>query len=168
MYSLKSLQAKLGPSMCQQILVLHTFGGSDTTSAICGHGKGTLFNSLATNCRLSSFVNDLQNQEAAQEKAGKAGLQLFLTLYGGKPSDSLSYLGHAAYCHLVSKSLGKLQPKKLPPTEATHWEYICKQLSGNCCLRVVWCLLTGDGCVKVNDWFLFLSLIHIWRCRRRG
>ena len=120
MYSLKSLQAKLGPSMCQQILVLHAFGGSDTTSAICGHGKGTLFNSLATNCRLSCFVNDLQNQEATQEKVGKAGLQLFLTLYGGKPSDSLSYLRHAAYCHLVSKSLGKLQPEKLPPTEATH------------------------------------------------
>jgi len=31
---IQSLQAKLGPSMCQKILVLHAFGGSDTTSAI--------------------------------------------------------------------------------------------------------------------------------------
>ena len=84
---IQSLQAKIGPSMCQQILVLHAFGGTDTTSAIYGHGKGTLFNSLATNCRLSCFVSDLQNQEATQEEVGKAGLQLFLTLYGGKPSD---------------------------------------------------------------------------------
>jgi len=48
---IQSLQAKIGPSMCQQILVLHAFGGTDTTSAIYGHGKGTLFNSRATNCR---------------------------------------------------------------------------------------------------------------------
>ena len=74
---IQSLLAKFGPSMCQQILVLHAFGGSDTTSAIYGHGKGTLFNSLATNCRLSCFVNDLQNQEATQEQVGKAGLKLF-------------------------------------------------------------------------------------------
>ena len=111
------------------------------TSAIYGHGKGTLFNSLATNCRLSCFVSDLQNQEATQEQVGKAGLQLFLTLYGGKPC------GHAAYFHLVSKSLGKLQPEKLPPTDrAAYYHSLRVHLQA-----VVWKLLS-TSCLVPTDW----------------
>lgn len=41
------LQEKLGCDVCEQLLVLHSFGGCDTTLAIYGHSKGSLLASLS-------------------------------------------------------------------------------------------------------------------------
>ena len=62
--------------------------------------------------------------DSTPEEIGEAGLKLFILLYGGKSTDSLSTLRYSKYIKMASS---KLQPEKLPPTErAAHFH----------CLRV--------------------------------
>jgi hypothetical protein len=49
---INALQKHIGKSPCQQILVLHAFGGCDTTSAIFMHGKGKFMSLLSQTSKL--------------------------------------------------------------------------------------------------------------------
>ena len=122
--NIKSLHGKIGYNMCQQILVLHALGGCDTTSAIFGHGKGTLFMRLGRNDRLRNHVETLQNAAATHTEVRQAGLQLLIALYDGKPTDTLDSLRYVAYSRLVSASLDRLQPEKLPPSEKAGYFHV--------------------------------------------
>lgn len=98
-------------------MVLHAFGGCDTTSAIFGHGKGTVFSKLSGNKSLSADIETLQNPAAQPDNVVQAGLHLMLALYGGKQTDTPGSLRYAAYSKMISKSLSRLQPERLPPSE---------------------------------------------------
>lgn len=60
----------------------------------------------------------LQNSEASVDDVCKAGVQLMVAIYGGKPGDSLECLLYAAYC---STSLSRrFQAERLPPLKVQH------------------------------------------------
>ena len=50
--SIGYVQAKIGDEGCALLLVVHALGGCDTTSAIFGFGKGTIFNRITEDIAL--------------------------------------------------------------------------------------------------------------------
>jgi len=123
---IRLLQEKLGFEMCRQILTLHALGGCDTTSAIFGFGKGTVFSKLSNNVAVRHMVDILQDPVASTEQVEAAGMQLLVVLYGGKTYDTLDDLRYASYIRLVSASLGRLQPEKLPPSSRAGYFHILR------------------------------------------
>lgn len=59
----------------------------------------------------------MTNPEATVEQIGKAGIRLYVVLYGGKEDDSLNSLRYSKYMQMVSTSTTTIGPQKLPPTE---------------------------------------------------
>ena len=114
---ISKVQAKLGKDKCKKILVLHALGGSDTTSAVFGHGKGTIFSKLSSSPKLTESIDILQDPCALTDDVKRAGLHLLIAMYGGGDSDTLGRLRHAAYTKMISTSLNRLQPERLPPSE---------------------------------------------------
>ena len=108
---------KIGYNACQQILGLHAFGGCDTTSAIFAHGKGTIFTKLSNNSHCLPYIDLLQDPAADNEQVEQAGINLMTILYGGSANDKLCSMHYASYTKMVSKSVGRLQPERLPPSE---------------------------------------------------
>ena len=124
---------------------IHAFGVCDTTSAIFGQGKLSILRLLANkNKRRSTAAQEAADvfcdPNATPYQIGAAGLKIFVLLYGGKGSDSLSSLRYAKYMKIFvllyggkrSDSLSSLryakymkmtsitssiEPEKLPPTE---------------------------------------------------
>lgn len=124
--NVSDLQTHMGKELCESILVLHALGGCDTTSSIFGIGKGKILSKLGADSRFRSVIPVLQDQNATQEQVTEAGMQLLSVLYGGKPSDSLDSLRYSAYLRLVSASLGRLQPEKLPPSSRAGYYHILR------------------------------------------
>ena len=58
--------------------------------------------------------------DATVDEVGKAGLKLFVMLYGGKKSDTLSSLRYVTSMKMASFS-STLKPEKLPPSERAAW-----------------------------------------------
>jgi hypothetical protein len=125
--------------------VLHALGGCDTTSAIYGHGKGTVFSKINKDSKMHLHCTTLQNSEASVDDVCKAGVQLMVAIYGGKPGDSLECLRYAAYC---STSLSRrFQAERLPPSESAarlHAMRVHLQ-------AVVWGTL-GRSALKPTQW----------------
>ena len=55
------------------------------------------------------------------EEIGKAGVRLFVILFGGKQGDSLNFLRYVKFMEMISSNKA-IDPQKLPPTErAAHF-----------------------------------------------
>ena len=67
--------------------------------------------------------------DATPDEVGEAGLKLFVLLYGGKSSDTLSSLRFTKYLKMTSVS-SALKPEKLAPERATwfHWHRVYFQV----------------------------------------
>ena len=100
---------------------IHAFGGCNTTSAIFGQGKLSILRLLANkNKRRSTAAREAADvfcdPNATPDQIGAAGFKIFVLLYGGKDSDSLSSLRYAKYMKMTSIA-SSIKPEKLPPTE---------------------------------------------------
>ena len=120
-----SLQQKLGHKICHAILVLHALGGCDTTSAIFGIGKATILKKLGNQQHMRN-IDIIQNEHSTHEDVRKAGLHLMKAVYGGLSAESLTALRYSTYVKLISCTLGKLRPEKLPPTEQAAYFHVCR------------------------------------------
>ena len=63
--------------------------------------------------QLSKVFNTLH---MSQDQVGRAGITLFVLLYGGKVEDTLHHLRYTCYMKMAASS-SKITPAKLPPTE---------------------------------------------------
>ena len=81
--SIRKVQEKIGSDICCQILVLHAFGGCDTTSAIIGHGKGNVLCKLSSKCSARNCISVMQDPGASVAAVSEAGQRLMALLYGG-------------------------------------------------------------------------------------
>lgn len=80
----------------------------------------------------------MSNARALPEQIGKAGIQAFIFMYGGKQGDSLNNLRYIKYMEMVST--GNIDPQKLPSTErAAHYHSLRIHLQ-----VIVWKKLTSD------------------------
>ena len=76
----------------------------------------------------------MTDPEATVEQIGKAGIRLYLVLYGGRAADSLNGLRYAKYMEMVSTSKKSIDPQKLPPAERAAYfhclRFTCKSYFG--------------------------------------
>jgi hypothetical protein len=152
-----AVQRKIGRESCERILVLHALVGCDTTSAIYGHGKGTVFSKINKDSTMHLHCATLQNSEASVDDVCKTGVRLMVAIYGGKPGDSLECLRYAAYC---STSLSRrFQAERLPPSESAarlHAMRVHLQ-------AVVWGTL-GRSALKPTQWGWSLNNGRLGTC----
>ena len=97
--------------------MIHAVGGCDTTSALYGIGKATVFRRITAVRANKHLVYTTQNENANKDEVITAGLSLTVRLCGGKPADKLNKMRHEVYCKLVATSSVRLLPQKLLPTE---------------------------------------------------
>jgi hypothetical protein len=90
--SITHFQNKIGPDACVRILVVHAMGGCDTTSAIYGLGKGTIYNKLKKDATLHHHCIILQSETASDDDVCSSGLHVMEALYGAKGNESLPAL----------------------------------------------------------------------------
>ncbi|CAC5377686.1 unnamed protein product [Mytilus coruscus] len=81
-WDITETRRKLGPLVCNILLLIHAFSGCDTTSRIFGQGKGTIFKKISTNIKLQDHAA-VFCQESSIESIHKVGEQIFVALYGG-------------------------------------------------------------------------------------
>ena len=93
---------------------MHAFGGCDTTSAIFGHRKGSIYTLLNSSAQLQHHCITLQTEAATHDEVTTAGLKLMEAIFGGSENDSLAGLRYSSYCTM---SLGRrFQTERLPPS----------------------------------------------------
>ena len=100
------------------LLFIHAFTGCDTTSAIHGKGKQSIFKLVKQSEKVRRCCKIFKNENASRRQIGEAGVSVFIELYGGKPGDTLGRLRYSHFSKMASTST-KLAPEKLPPTEGT-------------------------------------------------
>jgi hypothetical protein len=115
--NVKKVQENIGSLAVKHLLVLHAFGGCDTTSALYSNGKVSIFKKVLACAEAESSLEVMNNCEASREEVGAAGRRLLLIIYGGKCNGSLHEMRHSLYMKMCSSSSGRPLPERLPPTE---------------------------------------------------
>ena len=85
-WDMKVVKAKLGESICDNILILHAILGSDTTSRLYGIGKGTAIKKYDT-CQHFREQAKLFHSSSTVDDVVAAGENVLVSLYNGKPGD---------------------------------------------------------------------------------
>jgi len=115
--SVRHVCENLGVAKAEVVLAVHAFSGCDSTSALFGLGKKTVWNKLLSSVDTMSWLKLLGSVGATKEAVRSAGLKLLAVLYGGKPDIRLNHLRYTTYCHLTATSTHVVIPERLPPTE---------------------------------------------------
>ena len=101
------------------ITLIHAFGGCDTTSATFSQGKLSILKLIERSKVARELADVFLTQSGTPEVIAAAGQKLFVILYGGKDSDSLSYLRYIKYMKMASVS-SSIKPEKLPHQKEPH------------------------------------------------
>ena len=96
----------------------HAFGGCDTTSGVYGQGKLSILTLLEKSKAAREEADVFFQKNLSPEAVCKAGRKIFVMLYGGKYSDSLTCLRYIIHIKMAS-SAANVKPESLPPTEQT-------------------------------------------------
>ena len=93
-------------------------------SATFGHGKANLLKKIQVSEEVQQIAHLMGDFSVTPEEVGRAGIRLFLILFGGKDGDSLNSVHYVKFLEMVSASK-VVDPHKLPPTErAAHFHSI--------------------------------------------
>jgi len=102
-WKVQDLVTKVRKVVTFHLLFIHVWSGCETTSATHGHGKTSLLKEIkqSEELQISLLMTD---PEATEEHIGKAGIWLYVVLYGGRADDYLNSLWYAKYIEMVSTS----------------------------------------------------------------
>jgi hypothetical protein len=103
--NIRVIQESIGAYGCRHMPVLHAVGGCNTTSAIFGIAKGTVYKRLSRGESLETHLKLMQDVAADEDEVRSAGLALMNALNGGEPCESLGRLRYNTYCKLVTKNV---------------------------------------------------------------
>ena len=101
----------------QHVLVAHAIGGSDTTSALFGHGKCSVWHTFLRNKNIVHHADAIGSEDASHTKVVEAGVTILKHIYGGKSSENLNHLRYTMYMNMTARSSVKPCPERLPPTD---------------------------------------------------
>ena len=86
------------------ILAIHAWGGCDTTPAVFGHGKCRILKLAQKSQEVRQWCAVFAQEYATRDAVGEAGERIFISMYGGKPDDSLTKLRHARYREIIGSN----------------------------------------------------------------
>ena len=89
-WSMRDVVQQIGPTMKDHILFLHAWHGCDTTSAIFEKGKTALCKKIESSVIVRQLATILSNPTATTDDVIDAGSKLFVIMYGGDVSGSLT------------------------------------------------------------------------------
>ena len=145
--SVRAVRNSIDNTAAEQLLAVHALSGCDTTSALFGHGKASVYRKVIENPDTKPLTDVLSSVDASQTAVVEAGLKLLLMLYSAKPSDTLNHLRYTTYMNLVATGGSKLRPQRLPPTErAARFHILRVHLQ-----TVLWETLTEDH-LNPEEW----------------
>jgi 5'-3' exonuclease len=116
--NVKKFAKKLGTYVCQLLPVLHALGGCDTTSAIFGHGKGTVLKRLNSESSLHCHLQVLQALESGVDEVKQAGVAVMVALFNGSPGNTLGRLRYEGFKKLVTEQASHFNAERLPPSQS--------------------------------------------------
>jgi len=123
--AIREVRESIGTTASQQLLAVHALSGCDSTSALYGHGKGSVFRKLVHDASTLPLTETLTSEHASQAEVVQAGLKLLLMLYSGKPDETLNHLRFRDYMNMIATGKSRLRPERLPPTErAAHFHIL--------------------------------------------
>ena len=93
---------KIDRAVLRSLLFIHAFCDCDTTSAVHGKGKTSIVRLLQKNQDVQEACKTFMNESATKDEVKKAGCLVFVLLYGGKISDTLSDLRYINYKKLAA------------------------------------------------------------------
>ena len=93
----------------------HAFGGCDTT-AVYGKGELSILKLLEKSVAAREEADVFLQKDRSPETICKAGIRIFVMLYGENVSDSLTDHRFLKYMKMISSSTS-IKPECLPPTE---------------------------------------------------
>ena len=113
------------------LVTSHAWSGCDTTSATFGQGKTNHMKNIQVSEEVRQISLLMGDPCMTAEAISKAGVRLFVILFGGKQDDSLNYLQYVKFLEMASSSKA-IDPQKLPPTErAAHFHSLKVSLTGS-------------------------------------
>ena len=115
-WNIKAVKQRLGPDICQHIIVLHTVPGCDTTSRRHEIGNGASLKKYQTNNAFREQVKVLHTHSASTHDVTCAGYIALVILYHGRSADTLDSLRHQRFREKVASSATHVHPQTLPPT----------------------------------------------------
>ena len=93
------------------ILAIHAWGGSDTTSAVFDQGKCRILKLAQKSQEMRQWCAVFAQEDTTRDAVGEAGERIFISMYGGKPDDSLTKLRHARYREIAATNSSVLRPE---------------------------------------------------------
>ena len=105
------------------ILPTHAWGGCDTTSAVFGHGKCRIVKLAQQSQEVRQWCAVFAQEDTTRGAVGEPGERIFISMYGGKPDDSLTKLRHARYREIAATNSSVLRQERLPPTERAAFQH---------------------------------------------
>jgi hypothetical protein len=115
--SIRSVRSAIGDVAAQQLLVIHAIGGCDTTSAIYGHSKVTIYKKLTKSKAAVSLCSIIGGSNVSHCEVDAAGAELLNIIYGLKSNDKLNHYRYSSCLNLLSTCTSQPRPERLPPTE---------------------------------------------------
>ena len=91
-WSIRDIVQQIGAVVKHHILFLHAWLGCDTTSAIFDQGKTGLCKKIKTSSDLQQLAEKISNPCATESDVVDAGRKVFMLMYGGDASSSLTKL----------------------------------------------------------------------------
>ena len=106
---------QLGPDICSSILFLHAILGCDTTSQLHGIGKGNSLKKFRDCNHFRDLSIAFNSPSTTAEEIVTAEEQVLVSMYNGKPGETLDYVRYKCFCVKVARNTSHIQPKTLPP-----------------------------------------------------
>ena len=88
-WNIRDVVSALQDSFRSHIMVLHTFTGCDTTSAIYAKGKTSFLKKIFASNKIRDAMEVISDPWAKPSEVGDAGQKLLLNMYGGTGNDNL-------------------------------------------------------------------------------
>ena len=117
-WDIKAVKEQLGPEVCSHILFLHAVLGCDTTSCLYGIRKGASLIKFKSSRHFHEQAKAFNVQSASARDVTAAGEQVLVSIYNGRPEESLDSLCYKQFCEKVTTNTSHVQPQTLPPTTA--------------------------------------------------
>ncbi len=152
-WNITATKKQLGPEICTHILFLHAILGCDTTSYIHGIGKGNSLKKFQSSQHFCEQTKVFDMQSASVKDVVAAGEEAIVSIYNGKPQETLNTLRYKRFCKKVATNTSYVKPQTLPPTSAAakyHSLRVYLQVqkwkaSGDELLPVEWGWKESDG-----------------------